>query len=105
MFRNLYLFTLMSIFIIGLSSGHAFADKEQGTDLKTGTEWIITLDPMLKDKNCASSQTQLCEKEAQDTEEKIAGRGCCSWHGGVCGCSSSGRAVCCDGQLSPSCGC
>ena len=30
--------------------------------------------------------------------------GCCSWHGGVCGCSG-GRAVCCDGQLSPSCGC
>ena len=32
------------------------------------------------------------------------GSGCCSYHGGVCGCSG-GRAVCCDGQLSPSCGC
>ncbi|MBS4759136.1 MAG: hypothetical protein KHX03_00355 [Clostridium sp.] len=31
-------------------------------------------------------------------------RGCCSHHGGVCGCSH-GRAVCCDGSLSPSCGC
>lgn len=31
-------------------------------------------------------------------------RGCCSWHGGVCGCES-GRAKCCDGTLSPSCGC
>jgi hypothetical protein len=31
-------------------------------------------------------------------------RGCCSWHGGVCGCSD-GRALCCDGTLSPSCGC
>jgi hypothetical protein len=31
-------------------------------------------------------------------------QGCCSWHGGVCGCSSA-RAVCCDGQFSPSCGC
>ncbi len=31
-------------------------------------------------------------------------RGCCSHHGGVCGCEK-GRAVCCDGQLSPSCGC
>lgn len=30
--------------------------------------------------------------------------GCCSWHGGVCGCRN-GRAVCCDGTLSPSCGC
>lgn len=31
-------------------------------------------------------------------------RGCCSWHGGVCGCSN-GRAVCCDQTYSPSCGC
>jgi len=30
--------------------------------------------------------------------------GCCSHHEGVCGCSD-GRAVCCDGTLSPSCGC
>ena len=31
-------------------------------------------------------------------------RGCCSHHGGVCGCEN-GRAVCCDGSYSPSCGC
>jgi len=31
-------------------------------------------------------------------------QGCCSSHGGVCGCSGS-RAQCCDGSLSPSCGC
>ena len=31
-------------------------------------------------------------------------RGCCSHHGGVCGCSH-GSAVCCDGSYSPSCGC
>lgn len=31
-------------------------------------------------------------------------QGCCSHHGGVCGCSN-GRALCCDGTLSPSCGC
>lgn len=37
-------------------------------------------------------------------KELIAQSGCCSWHGGVCGCSS-GRAQCCDGALSPSCGC
>jgi len=30
--------------------------------------------------------------------------GCRSHHGGVCGCSA-GRAQCCDGSLSPSCGC
>jgi hypothetical protein len=32
------------------------------------------------------------------------GQGCCSWHGGECGCSN-GRDVCCDGSLSPSCTC
>ncbi|MBN1663424.1 MAG: hypothetical protein JW943_07480 [Deltaproteobacteria bacterium] len=31
-------------------------------------------------------------------------RGCCSHHGGVCGCQD-GRALCCDGTVSPSCGC
>lgn len=33
------------------------------------------------------------------------GQGCCSWHGGECGCSPDGRDECCDGSLSPSCGC
>lgn len=30
--------------------------------------------------------------------------GCCSRHGGVCGCSD-GRTKCCDGTLSPTCQC
>ena len=34
-----------------------------------------------------------------------ATKGCCSHHGGVSGCSSSGRLVCNDGTLSPSCTC
>lgn len=31
-------------------------------------------------------------------------KGCCSHHGGVCGCSG-GRAVCCDQTISRTCGC
>lgn len=31
-------------------------------------------------------------------------RGCCSNHGGVCGCKN-GRQICCDGTTSPSCTC
>jgi hypothetical protein len=42
---------------------------------------------------------QLCQKNIF-----YARSGCCSWHKGVCGCQF-GRAVCCDGTLSPSCGC
>lgn len=34
-----------------------------------------------------------------------AKRGCCSHHGGVAGCNSSGRQVCNDGTLSPTCTC
>lgn len=37
-------------------------------------------------------------------EDALARSGCCSWHGGVCGCSF-GSARCCDGTTSPSCGC
>jgi hypothetical protein len=41
--------------------------------------------------------------QMKDVEER---QGCCSWHGGVCGCDEvTGRAVCCDSSLSPSCGC
>lgn len=32
-------------------------------------------------------------------------KGCCSWHGGVAGCSENGRQICNDGTLSPSCTC
>ena len=34
-----------------------------------------------------------------------AKRGCCSHHGGVSGCSSSGKQICRDGTLSPTCTC
>ena len=34
-----------------------------------------------------------------------AGRGCCSHHGGECGCSAYGRSICCDGTTSPTCTC
>lgn len=35
----------------------------------------------------------------------FAQRGCCSRHGGVVGCSSSGKQICGDGTLSPTCRC
>ena len=35
----------------------------------------------------------------------FAQRGCCSHHGGVVGCSPSGKQICGDGTLSPSCTC
>lgn len=38
-------------------------------------------------------------------ENVEAKRGCCSWHGGVSGCSSGGIVICNDGTYSPSCTC
>ncbi|MDO8997661.1 MAG: hypothetical protein Q7U77_13635 [Sediminibacterium sp.] len=48
----------------------------------------------------------LCDQFNQSNEnvEKIAARGCCSHHGGVCGCNG-GRVTCCDNSTSPSCTC
>lgn len=47
----------------------------------------------------STDENQQCQKNIF-----YARSGCCSWHNGVCGCQF-GRAVCCDGTLSPSCGC
>ena len=45
-----------------------------------------------------------CEGKTFATLAEAMQSGCCSWHGGVCGCSN-GRKKCCDGELSPSCKC
>jgi Phr family secreted Rap phosphatase inhibitor len=52
-------------------------------------------------------QTQPTPKEHCQVDKKtldVERSGCCSWHGGVVGCSG-GRQVCADGSLSPSCTC
>ena len=51
-----------------------------------------------------ASDAPMCFLSDGDADGTVYGRGCCSYHGGVCGCQV-GRALCCDGELSPSCGC
>lgn len=42
----------------------------------------------------------------QNTGKAMGRSGCCSHHGGVCGCSGfTGMQRCCDGSNSPSCRC
>ncbi len=54
-------------------------------------------------KNISTDGLIMTTKNIDPAEQR---RGCCSHHGGVCGCdSSTGRIVCCDGTLSPSCMC
>jgi hypothetical protein len=53
-----------------------------------------------------SAEEIKCEQSIflNDKSQEFVQRGCCSHHGGVCGCSG-GRQACCDGTLSPSCLC
>jgi hypothetical protein len=43
-------------------------------------------------------------RKPQRIAVEVEKRGCCSHHKGVCGCED-GSAKCCDGMLSPTCGC
>ena len=50
-------------------------------------------------------ESKTCNEQGQDFPGLLR-RGCCSWHGGVCGCDdATDRIVCCDGTYSPSCRC
>lgn len=45
-----------------------------------------------------------CQAQSGLTPIELAGRGCCSHHGGQCSCVG-GSVKCCDGSFSPSCSC
>ncbi len=82
--------------------------------LKTMTIFLIFASILLAaettDKNNKSNidinKQEKCKQliASNSSLDELQRSGCCSWHGGVCGCSN-GRAACCDGTLSPSCGC
>ncbi len=56
--------------------------------------------------NLLGATSECTERNMTDSLEGtvFANSGCCSHHGGVCGCSG-GTVMCCDGMPSPSCGC
>ncbi|WP_434579758.1 hypothetical protein [Sulfurimonas sp. NW15] len=60
-----------------------------------------TVDKNIAENKESQSKTVCHNSKALDVQRS----GCCSWHGGVAGCSSSGRVVCNDGTLSPTCTC
>lgn len=52
-----------------------------------------------------TSSTEINYNDVQkDNDDYTTKSGCCSHHGGVCGCAL-GETVCCDGTISPTCGC
>ena len=80
------LFTIV-MFVLGSS---AWADQGQPSRQSTNPSQ-------------ASCEDRLTQAD-QSADERIGKRGCCSHHGGVCGCGGV-RLQCCDGTLSPSCRC
>jgi hypothetical protein len=101
-----FIFIVASILILlSLNSGLA-SDLLQ--EKNTSASNVISTDlplqnitPVLGDTNQCLDKTKL---ESKSTE--LARRGCCSHHGGVCGCDqTTDRIKCCDGTLSPSCTC
>jgi hypothetical protein len=56
-----------------------------------------------KPKEICGEKTELPRSTPKD-EVQEARSGCCSHHGGVCGCGGT-NAACCDGTFSPTCGC
>jgi len=63
---------------------------------------LFAEDSLDKVKKIESENQKLICRDA--ISQELQRRGCCSWHGGVSGCSS-GRIVCNDGTYSPSCTC
>lgn len=61
-------------------------------------------EPVKNDRTPSTNVDSLTHEELRAAPASFERRGCCGGNGGVCGCSS-GKAQCCDGSLSPRCGC
>ena len=69
--------------------------------LLTASTLLATVNTKYENKIKEQQSVEVC-KDSKAIEVKQ--RGCCSWHGGVAGCSG-GRVTCNDGTYSPSCTC
>ena len=73
------------------------------SSLIQATETSLQKENATNINNIKVNVSEVCHQKNIEAIE-IQRRGCCSWHGGVAGCSS-GRIVCSDGTYSPSCTC
>lgn len=81
---------MMTVVLVTATSGIGYAASNSDQEnVKT------SIDPATYNSPCLTQPNDKTE---------VNRRGCCSHHGGVCGCEN-GRAKCCDGTLSPTCGC
>ena len=95
--KRYYLLAILLSILIMAAAGAAIETSPNDNNTNASVKIIdfsnqIVIDTELNNDNLA--------------EAEIARSGCCSHHGGVCGCdSSTDRIICCDGTLSPSCKC
>jgi hypothetical protein len=90
-------------FISFISFGSfAFADEYANSNCRSESAYAQSCyGSSLENTGIDSKNLQFTKLDAMEERQ-----GCCSWHGGVCGCDElSGRLICCDGTLSPSCTC
>lgn len=92
-------FLIVSLLVSGAALAEDFRSNEEATN--QSIEKSLKPSQESQQSKCDNNKDGLAE---MDIKKQLERSGCCSWHGGVCGCSS-GRVVCCDGKLSPSCGC
>lgn len=86
------------LFVLAAIAGHTAPSAELATVDAAATETPIEYATPIV------AESEACEGREFASAEEALQQGCCSHHGGVCGCRD-GRRVCCDRQLSPTCRC
>jgi hypothetical protein len=105
--KTVLIFIAISLFFLGNSTAT--------NNLHEGKSWEMLSQPTFLDKTVTVQEVKDKECKINDSltyldslfvllNQGVERRGCCSWHGGICDCWL-GRVVCCNGTLSPSCGC
>lgn len=99
--RTAIFLSFVILFSIIASVGIANDNSEDSSKGDKKIEALRFLDNPQDNKN-----KEICSDPDEALFPDLARSGCCSWHGGVCGCNQAlDRIVCCDGSLSPSCTC
>ena len=104
--KNLINFTSALVLVIALV-GFGFA-SDLSQEMNNNKSNVITKNsPYQKSVSVSPDNIQVFDKfKFKNDAFDLARRGCCSHHGGVCGCDeASGMIKCCDGTLSPTCTC
>ena len=97
----IFILTAISCFAI---LGFIIQEFIKNESIKTIATIILFLFSLLTAYNIASDAFNLKPKVIEYKRVGHTGQGCCSHHGGVCGCSG-GNVKCCDGTSSDTCEC